>query len=93
MAGEKHSLAMEDRRELRLSGIQDVDSFDEQRIELNSVLGGIDITGENLKIAALDLDVGRVVVSGRIDSIVYGKSREERSMRHKGKHALARLLK
>ena len=93
MAEGRQRLLLEDRRELALTGIKAVDSFDEQLIQLGSELGGIEISGEGLQIGALDLDQGRVEVSGRIDGLAFVKSREERSVRHKSKNALARLLK
>ncbi len=93
MAESKQSLTLEDRQQLHITGISNVDSFDESRIELSGVLGAIDISGEGLKIAALDLDKGRIAVSGQVTAIIYGPDREARSMRHKGKKALSRLLK
>ena len=89
----KHRLVLEDRKLLTLSGIRNVDSFSEQSIALSSELGAIDITGEDLKITELDLTHGNISIQGQIDSLTYGRSREERTVRHKSKSALARLLK
>lgn len=89
----KQRLLLEDRKDLALTGVKAVDSFDEQLIQLNSELGGIDIVGEGLQISALDLDQGRVTINGRVDGIAFVKSREERSVRHKSKNVLSRLLK
>ncbi len=89
----KHRLVLEDRKLLTLSGIRNVDSFGEQSIALSSELGAIDITGEGLKITELDLTHGNISIQGQIDSLAYGRSREERTVRHKSKSALARLLK
>lgn len=89
----KQRLLLDDRKELMLSGISNVDSFDEQAIELNSNMGGIQIGGDGLKIASLNLDEGKVTISGTITSIVYAKTREEKTMRHKSKNALSRLLR
>lgn len=93
MVDMRQRLALDERKELLVSGVKNVDSFDENRIELNSTLGGIDICGAGLKIAALNLNEGRVTISGQIDSIAYVKSREEKSVRHKSKNVMARLLK
>ena len=46
MAEGKQRLLLDDRKELLISGVRNVDSFDEQRIELDSSLGGIGIDGE-----------------------------------------------
>ena len=93
MVDMRQRLALDERKELMVSGVKNVDSFDENRIELNSTLGGIDICGSGLKIAALNLDEGKVSITGQIDSISYVKSREERSVRHKSKSVMSRLLK
>lgn len=93
MAESRQRLILEERRELLIGGVLDVESFDETRIELNSSLGGIDISGAGLKIAALNLDEGKITISGQIDSIAYVQSRTERSIKHKSKKALGRLLK
>lgn len=93
MAENKQTVILEDRRRLSVSGISNVDSFDEQKIELSGTMGGLDISGAELKIAALDLEKGHIAINGVIESIIYCQSREERSMRHKSKSALSRLLK
>ncbi|MBR2783134.1 MAG: sporulation protein YabP [Firmicutes bacterium] len=93
MAESRQRLLLEERRLLSLTGVKAVESFDEQLIQLDSELGGVEISGEGLQIGALDLEQGRVEVSGRIDGMSFVKSREERSVRHKSKNALARLLK
>ena len=93
MAEGKQRLLLDDRKELLISGVRNVDSFDEQRIELDSSLGGIGIDGEGLKIGALNLEEGKVTISGQINGIIYMKSREERSMRQKRHNLLARLMK
>ncbi|MDO4582120.1 MAG: YabP/YqfC family sporulation protein [Bacillota bacterium] len=86
-------LLLEERRELYICGVSNVESFDEQRIELAAVLGGIVIGGAGMKIAALDLDEGKITITGQIDSIVYGQSREQKSLQHKGKNMLGRILR
>ena len=93
MAESRQRLLLEERRLLSLTGVKAVESFDEQLIQLDSELGRVEISGEGLQIGALDLEQGRVEVSGRIDGLSFVKSREERSVRHKSKNALARLLK
>jgi len=93
MAESKHTMILEDRQQLNITGISNVDSFNENLIELSGVMGGIDISGEGLRIAALDLDKGRIAINGTVEAIVYGRSREERSVRHKSKKALSRILR
>ena len=93
MVEAKQRLLLDERKELMLSGILNVDSFDERQIELNSNMGGIEIGGEGMKIAALNLEEGKITINGTISSIMYVKSREEKSVRHKSKSVISRLLK
>lgn len=93
MAEEGHRLTLSERRQLQLSGVISVDSFDSENIELNTKLGGLQISGTELKIGTLNLNDGQVAISGAISGLVYGKSREEKSGRHKTKNVISRLLK
>ena len=45
----KSNLALEDRKKLTLSGVIEVISFDEQKIDLTTKLGNLTIKGEELK--------------------------------------------
>ncbi len=93
MAESKHRLVIDDRSSLMLNGVTNVDSFAEDHIQLAGSFGGLDIAGSELKIAALDLDQGKATISGRIDSLAYGQSRDDKKIKQKGKRALSRLLK
>ncbi len=93
MAEVKHRLVVDERQTLTASGVLSVDSYDENRIELSGVQGGIDVGGVGLKIAALDLEQGKITISGQIDGIVYGRSRAEKSAKTTGKKVFRRLLK
>ncbi|MDO4732806.1 MAG: sporulation protein YabP [Bacillota bacterium] len=93
MSEKGQKLILDDRKQLSISGINNVDSFGEQQIILSSVFGGMDILGSGLKISGLDLTAGSILITGEIESISYCRSREEKSMRRKSRNALARLLK
>ena len=53
-----HQLILEDRRALTLSGVSDVDSFDEMTVIVYTDLGELTIKGENLHINRLNLESG-----------------------------------
>lgn len=95
MAEKQHEAQLQlfGRKELRLSGVIAVESFDETLVELNTKLGGLSISGIDLQVGRLDLDAGELTISGEIGGLIYGKSREERSMRHKGGRLLGRLMR
>ena len=66
-----HKLSLTMRRSCSMTGITDVCSFDEQEIVMDTELGGIILTGEDLHITQLSLETGDVAITGKIDSIKY----------------------
>lgn len=66
-----HNVIMKDREELTLSGVTDVDSFDESTVIAYTDYGELTITGTNLHISSLNIDKGELSVDGRISSLVY----------------------
>jgi len=67
----KSNLALENRKRLTLSGVIEVISFDEQKIDLTTNLGNLTIRGEELKMNKLDVQNGDVIIAGSIASMVY----------------------
>ena len=53
-----HSLQMENRERLRLTGVSDVSGFDENLIALTTDMGELLVRGEGLHIDKIDLDAG-----------------------------------
>lgn len=71
MPAMEHRLELEGRDRLTVSGVEDVDRFDETGIIMTTSAGTLVITGEDLHIGKLSLDGGELHVDGRIDSITY----------------------
>ena len=59
------------RSHLSVTGVEDVDRFDENEIVMNTSEGVLVVTGENLHIGKLSLDGGELHVDGRIDSLAF----------------------
>lgn len=70
-----HHVVMEERRRLSVSGVEDVERFDENTIVLSTTQGAMTVTGENLHIEKLSLDGGDLKVEGEIESLVYEEDR------------------
>ncbi len=66
-----HSLILKDRSQLTLSGVTDVDSFDESTIVAYTDYGELTVKGENLHISMLNIDTGDLSIDGRISSLTY----------------------
>ncbi len=67
-----HNVIMENRRSLTLSGVTDVDSFDERCISLYTELGELLIKGRNLHINSISVETGDMSIEGEIWSLIYG---------------------
>lgn len=70
-----HSIIMEDRRKLSVTGVTDIDSFDEQTIIAITDMGEITIRGWNLHITKLNLEQTELLVDGEISSLTYTDTR------------------
>ena len=53
-----HSLILKDRKEISLTGVTDVDSFDENSIVAYTDFGELTIGGSNLHISTLNTETG-----------------------------------
>ena len=73
----EHTLTLENREKIFLSGIEEVVSFDEHTVTLNTVLGAMNIEGENLHILSLSLESGHVTVEGHVDAVFYENRTEK----------------
>ena len=68
-----HNLVLEDRRILTVSGVSDVDSFDEETVIVFTDLGELTIRGTNLHINRLSVEVGELTVEGNICALIYSQ--------------------
>ena len=66
-----HQLTLEGRERLTVSGVEDVERFDENTIVMSTTAGTLVITGENLHIGKLSLDGWELHVDGQIDALSY----------------------
>ncbi len=66
-----HRLELSGREHLLISGVEDVERFDDTGIVMSTSAGTLVVTGEELHIGKLSLEGGELHVDGRIDSISY----------------------
>ena len=85
-----HKLIVNNRRTCNLTGVNDVLSFDENEIILETDQGMLMIKGNELHVSRLTLDKGEVDIDGKIDSFTYS---EQSGMGSKGESLLSRLFK
>lgn len=65
------NIVLENRKKLNLTGVEEVISFDDEKILLNTKLGFLTIKGSELKMNKLDVQNGDVIIMGSVSSIVY----------------------
>ena len=65
------NIILENRKKLVLTGAEEVISFDDEKILLNTSLGFLTIKGSELKMNKLDVQNGDVIIVGNVSSIVY----------------------
>jgi len=89
-AGVKHSVTLERRESISVTGVLDVISFDEESIIVDTELGILILKGTSMHVNKLNLDLGELEVDGEIVSLNY----EEGHSYGKGKPMfLGRLFK
>lgn len=66
-----HSVSMDDRYRLNVTGVDDVESFDEATIVMNTSQGNLIVRGSGLHIGKISLDVGEIKVEGMITDLNY----------------------
>ena len=70
----KHTLSMDARRHISISGVCEVESFDEQTVVLSTDCGEMTLEGEGLHIGTLDIARGVVEVDGKVSGLYYSDS-------------------
>ena len=66
-----HNIILESRKNLTVSGVMDIDSFDEESVILFTELGELTIRGRNLHINKIDVEIGDLSMEGEIESLSY----------------------
>lgn len=69
-----HFIRMENREQLQIGGVQEVISFDEDGVMMETVCGLLMVKGMGLHMGKLDLGIGEVTVEGTVDTITYTDS-------------------
>lgn len=70
-----HRLTLNERRQLSMTGVSEVVSFDDTAVVLRTELGTLVIQGNGLQLKTLSLEGGQVVVEGSISALHYEETR------------------
>ncbi len=69
-----HKLTMEDCRELWMTGVEEVESFDEGEVAVRTARGVLYVRGESLKVDKLEKASGELHISGQVSSLDYAET-------------------
>ena len=79
-----HTISITERKNINISGVKKIESFDNEEFLLETTMGFIIIKGEGLEIIKLDTYQGNVAIKGKINSLIYmenlGKKEKEESL-------------
>ena len=74
-----HTLSMENRDKLSLTGVEDVSGFDESLVVLTTSMGELTVRGEGLHISRIDVETGDLnLEAARIDGLSYADNHPAR---------------
>ena len=72
-----HNIIMENRAKVMITGVRDVDSFDEQTVVLVTDSGKLTIRGASLHISRFNVETGEIAIDGEIIALVYTNDKSQ----------------
>ena len=66
-----HTLSLDERCRLSVTGVEEVESFDEAEIVMRTAQGDLIVRGGGLHIGKINLDVGELRVEGTVSELCY----------------------
>ena len=87
----KHDLSLVSRKELLVTGVRNIDSFDSEEFLIQTALGFLHIKGSNLTLDKMDNENNELSIKGQVDSLSY-VSNSQKGKENKG-NIFKKLLK
>ena len=79
-AMENHSIFIEERKKMTVTGVTDVDGFNEEIVKITLKEKRLTVKGKNLHIENLDTAGEKLTVTGEIESVEYTTAAGEKSL-------------
>ena len=86
-----HGITVAERKNIVVSGVKKIESFDNQEFLMDTTLGFLTIKGDGLEIIKLDTYQGNVSIKGKVDSFQYSDNNV--SKKDKDNSLLSKLFK
>jgi len=71
IASLNHNVTINERKNIVISGVKKIDSFDDEEFLMETTMGYVIIKGNDLEIIKLDTYQGNVSIKGKINSLTY----------------------
>ena len=84
-----HTINLVERKNVNLTGIKKLNSFDDSEFFVDSIMGSILIKGDSLELIKLDTFQGNLSIKGKINSINY----MDNNKKNKADNIMSRLFK
>ena len=65
------NITIKDRKEVLITGVNSVKSFDSNEFVLDTKLGLLEVEGKDLTVGKMDISNGEVLIKGSIESLEY----------------------
>ena len=76
-----HNITLNERKNIVITGVKKIDSFDKLEFIMETTLGNLIIKGSDLEIVKLDTYQGNITIKGKFNSLTYtdekSKNKEE----------------
>ena len=74
------TVILENRAKLIIDSVLNVDSFNEDYLEISTDFGGVSVEGKELKIQELTQDNGKILITGLISGIFYKENKTSKGL-------------
>ena len=78
-SGKVQNVILEGRKKLSVSGVTEVDGFDDTYVRMGTALGKLVVRGDELHVELLSVETGDALISGEISELSYEEPREKKT--------------
>lgn len=89
----EYKIMMTNRRNAVIEGVENVESFDDHEILMETKMGVLVLKGQGLHIVQLNLDEGTLIVEGHCKTLDFIDDKTAKGIKDRGKGLLQRILK
>ncbi|PKM42648.1 MAG: sporulation protein YabP [Firmicutes bacterium HGW-Firmicutes-8] len=89
----EYKIVMTNRKHAVIEGVENVESFDDEEILLETKMGTLIFKGQNLHIVQLNLDNGTLTIEGHCKSVDFTDEKSAKGIKGKGKGIIQRILR